>query len=370
MDGDDDIPADRRRLDAEWLGATALREALGVGQHSTGGKDIPYLDVLEFGQQVAPRLFDPYHSVLAQAQEPRLAREYRRRAEAESALLHRNVTPIKLLTAEMEKLEQLMEARPARELNAVVARLRDALGWFEKWPYSEHKIVARDVLTARRIDLPQPTQQPNVYTDYVDYPLPYGQALRIRLLHPDRPEHATGADLLFEFCDQAERRARLALVQYKIWDGQVLRFSEAPGLAGQLQRMQRIACAAGICSSEHVEPLPAAYRFPCCAAFLRPTDRLQSPDANLVSSGMHVPACVAQSIPLGETGGRILRKDPLRSRALSQTAFEELFSRGMIGSNWISYNEVEQMYRDNNIFDATQRIVVHAQEFSTRAGAG
>ncbi len=189
------------------------------------------------------------------------------------------------------------------------------------------------------------------------------RALRIRVLHPDKPEHTRGADLIYEFCDQESRIARIALLQCKIWDGHTLRFSDAKNLDAQLQRLSSVSCEQELCNCPNFEQPPKGYRLPYCAAFLRPTDRLQRPDATLVSSGTHVPVCVARTVSLESTGGRALRRDPLRGRSVSQRLFEELFNRGMLGSRWLPYQEIEALYREHRILDSDQRIIVYAQEF-------
>lgn len=355
---EDEIPLDQRRLDAEWSAVNALRETLGIANRGAG--DATCLQALALGRELAPRLFDPEVSILASGQEPPLVREYRQRAEAQAAL-QQAVTPLELIDNDILEYERLLDApggaRPQLH-RALQDRIR-AREWFEHRAYTEHKLIERDVYTAKRADLPCPS----VGDKYVEYRLPFERALRIRLLHPDRPEHTTGADLVYEFCDQANRQVRLAFVQYKIWDGNTLRFSDARNLELQLQKLAKIVCEVGLCTcAEELDP-PRSYRLPCCAAFLRPTDRLQRPDANLISSGLHVPICVANTVSLEATGGRVLKRDPLRNRAVSQRLFEELFNRGMLGSSWIPYSDVEALYREHRILDYDQRIIVYAQEF-------
>ena len=215
--------------------------------------------------------------------------------------------------------------------------------------------------TARRPDLPSP-RAGDKYTEYL---LPFERALRIRVLHPDQPEHSSGADLVYEFCDETARLVRLAFVQYKIWDGRNLRFADSKNLDAQLKKLEQITCQRGWCRCRENDGPPKSYRLPFCAAFLRPTDRLQRPDAALISSGIHVPVCIAGTASLNENGGRVLRRDPIRSRAVSQRLFEELFNRGMLGSDWLKYEDVETIYREHRILETDQRIVVYAQEFTS-----
>ena len=74
---------------------------------------------------------------------------------------------------------------------------------------------------------------------------------------------------------------------------------------------------------------------------------------------------MAQTISLGEAGGRVLRRDPIRGRAISQRLFEELFNRNMMGSIWLSYDGLERLYAEHDVLSADNTIMVHAQEFAT-----
>lgn len=363
MDANDDLEL-TRRLDGEWLALNAVRETIGIANRGTG--DSTYLEALAIGREAAPRLFDPEFGLIAAAQEPPLVREYRQRAEAKSILDRHSITPLKLIDGDLAADEKLLEAAGSGrrdQLKRSVGSLRRAREWFEQRSYSESKLISRDVYGASRPELPSP---PRVAGNYVEYGLAFERALRIRVLHPDRPEHTTGADLLYEFCEEQTKRVRVAFVQYKIWDGQTLRFSDAGTLPQQLSRMESVCCNAGLCTTADPQQPPESFRLPFCAAFLRPTDRLQRPDAALISSGLHVPVCVAKTASLESVGGRVLRKDPIRGRAVSQRLFEELFNRNMLGSRWLTYGEVEALYRAHNILESDERIVVHAQEYTAR----
>lgn len=362
---EDELTISQRRLDAEWAALNAVREMLGIASRNLA--DSTYIDALAVGRETAPKLFDPQFSLIAAGQEPPIVREYRQRAEAKSILDGQPVSPIELLDGDLASDERLLKVGGYGhdQLKRSVANLRRAREWFEERVYSEHKLISRDVYAAARPELPTP---PRAVDNYVEYSLPFDRALRIRILHPDRPEHSTGADLVYEVCDEEQSRARVAFVQYKIWDGKTLRFSGARNLSDQLARLEAVCCKAGLCAASTPTPEspPNSYRLPYCAAFLRPTDRLQRPDAALISSGVHVPVCVTLTVSLESAGGRILRQDPIRGRSVSQRLFEELFSRNMLGSRWLSYDAVEELYHTHEILDSDQRIVVHAQEFKVR----
>jgi hypothetical protein len=360
MSRDDEVLVYQQRLDAEWLALNAVREMLGIANR--GGADSTYLDALAIGRKAAPQLFDPQYSLIAAGQEPPLVREYRERAKAKSIVDGQEVSPLELLDGDLSSDELLLKAGGGSydQLKRSVAALRRARDWFQERVFSEHKLISRDVYTAHRPELPNP---PRPMDNYIEFALPFNRALRIRLLHPDKPEYSTGADLVYEICEEDDRLARIAFVQYKIWDGQTLRFSEAGSLPDQLRRLEDLCCKSGLCTSPDSTEPPSSYRLPHCTAFLRPTDRLQRADATLISSGVHVPVCVTLTMTLSSMGGRILRKDPIRSSSVSQRIFEELFNRNMLGSRWLSYEEVEDLYKTHSILERDQTIIVHAQEF-------
>jgi hypothetical protein len=99
-----------RRLDSEWISLNALREAVGIGQRSTGGRYATYSEALDIARRVAPTLFDPALSLLTREDESPVLRGYKERAEAESVLQHRRITSLDLLNRDIERLEKLTQS--------------------------------------------------------------------------------------------------------------------------------------------------------------------------------------------------------------------------------------------------------------------
>lgn len=365
----------RARLDSEWLGLNAIREALSVG---TRGAQATYATALAVGWRAAPELFDPHHSLMARGQEPPLVREFRESAEAETQRSGREVLPVQLLDAEIARVEELVGApgAPRKQLRNKLRGLRAARELLFKSRFTENQLLNRDYFTARRPELPVP---PHFGPNYVEYSLPFDQALRLRLFHPDKPEHKTGADLLYEFCDDDRRLVRLAFVQYKLWDGKSHGFLHSSRLEAQLSRLREVCCTGRLCVAcpsecemvdDEVRPRAAEYRFPFCAAFLRPTDRLQRPGADLISSGLHIPVCsLTRDVSLDAMGGRARKSVPLQRHAVSEQVFEELFNRDLLGSRWMPYEEVEELYRSSGIFEPHEHLFVHAQQFKVRVAS-
>lgn len=362
MDFDDfdnkDENFDPERLDAEWVGLNALRETLRI---AFKGQAAPtYSDTLRVARDLAPELYHPNVSVLAQAQEQPAVREYRQRALAESELRGLTVSPVEVINREIGELERLLTTHGERDrIESKIRTLETIKLQLQDRPYTENQLLMRDTFkAARSVHLVAPPIERDTYTEYR---LPFDRGLRIRLLHPDRPEHVTGADLIYEIYSNRDRLVRLALVQYKVWDGEVLYLSEER-LHRQLERLRACSCSGNLCRNPEGET--KAYRLPHCASFLRPTDRLQSPSSRLISRGLHIPLCVVDERKENTSrNGEMLLRRAVEGRAISQRIFEELFNRNMLGSRWLRYEEIEKFYHTYEIFRPEDRLLVHAQDF-------
>jgi hypothetical protein len=184
------------------------------------------------------------------------------------------------------------------------------------------------------------------------------------VLHPDPPEHKIGADLVYEFHDTEKETARVAFLQYKMWDRKTL--PHDPRMIDQLNRLQQIGCQGQLCLSPGGDHEQRTYRFPHCCAFLRPTDRLQDPDATLKSSGLHIPLCVVQkSWTQTKRGATVMMREAIENQSLSHEIFAYLFVCTFLGSREISAQELEKYYHHLGILELEERIILHAQEFDT-----
>jgi len=350
------LGVDQRRLDAEWATLIAIREVIGVGLK---GKSTPtYGQALQFAKTISPTLFDSESTVLG-SKERDIVREYRQRAEAESSLKSRAVTPVEVVEKEIKAFKAMLDTPGDRHL--IEKRLNNfghIRQLLQPRKYSENQLILRDLFKAHR-ELPGPPTDGDTYREFQ---LDSDRGLRIRLLHPDKPEHTTGADLIYENYWDKQRVVRMAFVQYKVWNGSTLYSSKAANLEEQLKRLKTVVCDKGYCRA--ADEQGKRYRLPYCAAFVRPSDQLQDPDSRLISSGLHVPICrVVDAWEETGRGGKKIERKRIRSEALSPKVFEELLNSNMLGSRWLSYNEVEEIYRTHKIFDSTDRILVHAQEF-------
>ncbi len=349
-----DQTAEAARLDAEWVVVNALRELAGIA--SRGATSPTYEQALALGARVAPELLAPVNSILAQQQESQRAREYVQKAQAKSVLEGRDVTPIELLDNDITELNELLKTKVERDqLEKRWLELQQVRQELSLTPHTETQVIFHDYYSER--DLPLSGQGRN----YREFLLPADRALRVRVLHPDPPEHSTGADLIYEQYSVRKRRVRLAAIQYKIWQDRKL--YKENRLQEQLDKLRHTFCEKGLCQG-NVE----TYRLPYCAAFLRPTDKLQLPIKRFISSGYHIPVCVVEKAwQVTRRGGQKLVHGAFRSEAVTQRLFEELFNNNMLGSRWLTYEELEQLYRTSGVMSHDERIIIHAQDFDIAA---
>lgn len=357
---DETLAYSQERLDAEWATLNAIREMLGIGLK---GRIRPtYAEALDFGKELAPEMFDTDASLLGRDREPPLALEYRQRAEALSRRRGQPVTPLEALEEELESLHQLVDTGGDKsQIVKRIAQLEDIKPHFLPTPHTENRLILRDMYAAER-NLPSP---PVVGNRHKDFQLANGRAMRVRLLHPDAPEHATGADLIYEHHWGKKLTVRIAVVQYKIWNGQTLYLSQATSLASQMDKMKAAFCDTGLCELSKHSARTDAYRLPYCSPFVRPTDKLQYPESRLISSGLHLPVCVAMRTAEDTgRGGKKIERKTIRSESVTHKVFEEMLNANLLGSRWLSYDELEELYSKHGIIEPYERVVLQAQEFS------
>jgi hypothetical protein len=351
---DDDQYA--RRLDAEWIAANALREVIGIAQKHTP----TYSDTIEIASSIAPNLFSEGSFLLA-ANESLLVRQYRQKADVMREVRGTEVTPLEAIDEDIEDYEGLLHVSEKnntllwRHLN----RLKNARARLIQDRYTESQSILRDIYDAER-DLPITGKGKG----YRDFQVTDDRGLRIRLLHPDPPESALGADVIYESHWTSRKMVRIVAVQYKMWNSERLYLSQSGNLQEQLDKLNETLCSRDLCKAFSKSKRKDAYRLPFCAAFLRPTDKIQSADQRLQSSGYHIPICaVARSWTVTSKGGKMLESKIIRGESVTHRVFEELFNNGMLGSRWLTYPEIEALYQGTGILDGTDQIRIHAQEF-------
>jgi hypothetical protein len=346
---------DNSRLDAEWTALNAVRELLTLAFKGRGSS-ATYEQAIAVAEQIIPNLFGE-DSLIKQAHESDLAREYRQLAQVASIEQGTKVDPLSLLRPEIAKYDNALKVGKNRERTDQIKRklnaFRKAEDELDPKIHNETELIFRDAYGVAR-------KLPEIGTGrgHKDYELPDKNVLRIRVFHPDGIEKICGADMLYER-HSADDTASVVAVQYKIWDERLLRMSDER-LCGQIDRMTSFFCDHHLCvPSEHDN----TFRFPFCSAFLRPTDKLQTANQRLASTGEHIPVCrISELTGRGKRGGEVLTYDEICHLSLSHGVFEELFSTGKLGSRTLNYSQLQELYQRLTLQGA-DRVFIHAQDF-------
>ncbi len=350
------------RIDSEWIALNAFRGLLKIASKGDSSKST-YDKALDFGGALYPELLGPDASLLRSVRESDTVKEYKQKATLLSIRERKKVEPLGLLLADIDELENLLLlAEKQKSDRSQVDQLKRKLALWAAAKqdlspecHTENQLIFRDAYSVQR-SLPEIGSGKGCR----DLKLPDDNVLRIRVLHPDKPEHITGADIIYEHHEPYEKKARIVAVQYKLWDEKILRLSE-PRLQEQLLRLTDFTCSTGICFGS---PEEESYRFPCCASFLRPTDKLQRADQKFITTGEHLPICqISRCTTKSIKGTDILEYEGIKKTSLSSEIFEYLFSAGKIGSRKLDYIELTEVYHRFEISSSKDRVVIHAQEF-------
>lgn len=350
------------RLNAEWISLNAFRGLSKIASNGDMEKST-YDNALELGGALYPELLGDDVSELKRERVSDTTKEFRQRAEYMSIRDNKIIEAVDLIKSaiiEDESLLKIAEKEKGNknrvdQIKRKLGQLYKAKDELEPNEHSENQLIFRDAYGVER-------SVPSLTTGqgYRDFKLPNDKVLRLRVLHPDKIEHITGADLIYERHSPNEDSVAIVAVQYKIWEKRKLYLSDERML-DQISKMNSFLCRKGVCESNSEEN---DYRFPCCSAFLRPTDKLQRPDQKFLSTGEHLPICkIEQCTSKGVRGADILEYKNMKDVSLSSEMFEFLFNKGKIGSKDLSYSELEELY-SKFLGDASgQRVVVYAQEF-------
>ncbi|MGF1903399.1 hypothetical protein [Aliivibrio sifiae] len=350
------------RINQEWVTLNAVRGMVKIASKGSMSKST-YDNTLEFGGELYPDLLGPENSLLKRERESDTTKEYRQKADLKSIKTKTKVTALELVLEDIEEYNSYLEIakenkndkKRTDQLKRKLGQLDKARKELEPKSHTENQLIFRDAYNVNR-DLPELSRG----HAYKDFQLSDGKTLRIRILHPDRPEHITGADIIYERHNEYSDGINIVAVQYKIWEDRQLYISD-PRMMGQLNKMRNFLCDKGICQTKTNE-----YRFPYCSGFLRPTDKLQTVDQKFISTGEHLPICkIDTCASVGKRGGSLLEYNNIKASSLSGELFEELFNRGKIGSRELSPDELEELYRDASVIDSSDTVIIYAQEFST-----
>jgi len=348
------IPEDQRRNIA-FQTVVVHRDLLQLANKQ---KQPPtYDNALALLHDVSLEAFKEVNKLVTSKNESELIRYYRDIAEINTIEGKIEITALDLIEEEIKKLEYLLKKDPSKKtIKSKLLEHKVAKEKLEPIRLTENRILNRDYSRVDRSDYATKCFEDDHFTDFK---LNNKDILRIRFLHPDHDEHITGADLIYEQYDLKNEKGRFVFLQYKVWEKGVLYMSQNKNLAEQMEKMRAMVCDQGYCCSKDGAMYSNRYRLPYCSAFVRPTDKIQVNDSKLMSSGYHLPLCA--SIQLAGEFGKIA-KEQMKGQSFSSKIFEELFNENMLGSRWMSIDEMEEFYRNSNIFNSVDRIKLYARE--------
>ena len=204
----ENVSFDEARLESEWTTLSALREAISIALK--GAFTPTYEQALAVGRELSPQMFGHGSSLISAGQESPGVREYRQRAEAESQIKREDISPVEIIDRDIREFTALADTGGNRsQIRRRIRTLENTRSQLVSREYTENQLILRDLFKARR-DVVVPPREGDKYRDFS---LANGRGLRIRLTHPDPPEHSLGVDLIYETYWSSKQLVRLALVQ-------------------------------------------------------------------------------------------------------------------------------------------------------------
>jgi len=357
-------------LEREWLLLGGMRQLISIAQRTQAR----YADGLSLLLELAPELIRS-DSPFLDAFESNLERLYKARSAAQTILKAREVSSIELIDNDIQAVRTEVRKAPSdrvSDLQNWLNRLQRARQELATEKYTESQAIRRDIET-----LGQGVRLPisDVGKDYREYRFTPDRTLRVRVLHPDPAEWTSGVDLIYETYwkkfsppllkgRKARKRrilmVRVAALQYKMWNGEIIYLSADKRLQDQMDRARNAFCSAGLCNKAR---RIRRYGLPYCSVFLRPTDLRQTRHGFSATKGWHIPMCEAQRELFRDKESPRIESRYVASSSLSQMSFAELFNKNMMGSRWMLTNRLQHAYLSAGILSTSDNVVIHAQEY-------
>jgi len=328
----------------------AIREGVALSLRDIG--QTGHRDTLRLSQRIASTLFASSESLLVKEWESPESKEVRDIATAQS------ITFEVALDSEIQRLETLVQGNKNKKdslqsLNRRLERLKATKTETKLCSYYESRLIERDAKQGNNA-----TPLENESDGYYDFTLPAGRLMRIRVAHETQIEAINGADLIYEHHLSEKKLVKIAAVQYKILkDGKYV--DKSKKIKSQLGRLRKCFCDGLPCHSEEKDKFGHFYRLPACTAFLRPTHRLQSIKSTVLSRGFYLPVCLVNKIWDTKT----ISEESVDGQVVRQAMFEDLFNAGLLGSRWLTIEELDQIYKSHKVLEASETSVVHVRMY-------
>lgn len=355
--------SEQARLDAEWSTLNAVRELVKLATNGDSSKST-YNHALELGSIICPELLGSDVSLIHQDRMSELTKEYIQRAALASIRDKKSIPPLDLVAKDIEEYESLLkvakESKNKEKIDKLTRRLKSLYqtqAELDTEKNSENQLIFRDAYRIER-------NRPKLFEtkNSIVFKFSESSILTVRVLHPERTEHITGADLIYERYNENNKTVSLAFIQYKIWENNKVSLSSEQGqrMLGQLDKMRSLLCCQGFCECNDSN----CYRFACCSAFLRPTNRLQSPSQKLISRGDYLPICKIERLISQKGEALFLQEDKITKSSINQDLFEPLFNSGKIGSRELTLDALASLYENKDILSERENnILIYAQDY-------
>lgn len=344
----------------------AVRDTLSLSLSNI--QNPTYEQSIDIIHDIDPVLTDLMLWYLGSKNESDIVSLYKEEAKLLSLKHGSEIKPEALIKAEIARLEDILrtldglKSKDTKLTKRRIGMLNAALKNLQPRKFTENMILQHDFSLMNR--LPELISKENGY-NYRDYTINDSNSLRLRLLHPDQPEHIKGADLIYEHHNTIKNKVRIILLQYKIWENGKISIQDGSRNLEQIKRLYKSICENNFCSCKSEPDSEISFRFPYCAAFYRPTDKYQVQKDRMVSSGLHLPICEVLKMQLENTHKIV--KSEVKHSSVNQYLFEKLFSLGLIGSDWMEYDEVESFYRKSKVLQSEDSIKIYASNFTFSA---
>lgn len=351
--------SDEVKANIAFQTTVAVRDTLSLSLTNT--QKPSYEESLEVINDIDPALTELMMGYLGAKNDSDIIRQYKEEARLCSLKNGYEIRPETLIKSEIARLEDILKPlvglrnQDTKLTKRKIAMLNTALKSLEPRKFTENLILQHDFSLSNR--LPGLTEQEIGY-HYRDYSINDTNSLRIRLLHPDHAEHVTGADLIYEHHNVELSKVRVVFMQYKMWENGKISVKDGGRNSIQINRLYNTICKKDFCEKIPTEDSGTHFRFPYCAAFYRPTDKYQIRKERMVSSGLHLPICEVMKKQL-ENKSPIIKTE-IKHYCVNHYMFEQLFSLGLIGSDWMDYNELNNLYNISGILQTDDSIKIYA----------
>lgn len=353
----DEKTPEEERTNIAFQTVAAMRDVINIAEKNrftpTYEKSLAYI------KDISPKIYNDIINLLPGKNESEIVKLYKEKADSlldQESKSKLNEKAVELLLKAIDECDVTIgKTLKNTTTKSHKKQLKSALKCFETRDLIENQLLNHDFYIANRKGFSLIRED----LDKKDYKLPNGKTLRIYLTHLTNTETKLGVDMIYECYDLTLNLVRIAHLQYKTWKAKTLTFDERE--IKQIERLKENNCSCNNC----VAPVDGAYastnkyRYPYCAAFLRPTNKVMPKGGKMKTMGDHIPLCKLNEL----TANKIqIDKSSIHEISITQNNFEEGFNKFQIGSRWMPIGDLAIYYEKRKLNDLLGNIRIIAQE--------